>query len=76
MKPGSFSIQNIVNIFFSAEVQEKIKRRGIKTYTGLGRYYRERDERGDAVMYRFQLEKGLFTYHIDLDPEVARILNF
>nr|XP_022291385.1 calcyphosin-2-like isoform X2 [Crassostrea virginica] len=53
-----------------AEVREKIRKRGIKTYTGLGRYYRERDERGDGVMYRFQLEKGLFTFHIDLDPEL------
>ncbi|XP_062613166.1 calcyphosin-2-like [Saccostrea cucullata] len=53
-----------------AEVREKISKRGIKTYTGLGRYYRERDERGDGVMYRFQLEKGLFTFHIDLDPEL------
>ena len=68
---SSNDVPVINNVFFlPAEVREKIRKRGIKTYTGLGRYYRERDERGDGVMYRFQLEKGLFTFHIDLDPEV------
>lgn len=62
---------SMLQILPTAVVQEKIRKRGIKTYTGLGRYYRERDERGDGIMYRFQLEKGLFTFHIDLDPEVT-----
>lgn len=68
-KSSDTDVQKIITAV-QAVVQEKIRKRGIKTYTGLSRYYRERDERGDGIMYRFQLEKGLFTFHIDLDPEL------
>ena len=59
----------------SAEVQKKLAKRGIKTYTGLGRYYRNIDNSGTGVLYRFELEKGLFTFRIELPPEVMIYLR-
>ncbi|KAK3096844.1 hypothetical protein FSP39_003894 [Pinctada imbricata] len=53
-----------------AEVQKKLMKRGIKTYTGLGRYYRKLDDTNTGILYRFELEKGLFTYRIELPPEL------
>ncbi|XP_063403690.1 calcyphosin-2-like [Mytilus trossulus] len=51
------------------EVRERLKKRGIKTVTGLGRYYRKLDKTGSGVLYKFELEKGMFTFHIELPPQ-------
>jgi hypothetical protein len=48
-----------------------LTKRGIKTITGLGRYYRKLDKSGSGILYKFELEKGLFTYHIELPPQVC-----
>ena len=58
----------------SANVQKKIKKRAIRTITGLGRFYRKADTSGKGVLYRFELEKGLFDYHIDLPPDVSFLM--
>ncbi|KAJ8314669.1 hypothetical protein KUTeg_006819 [Tegillarca granosa] len=50
-------------------VRSKLRKRGIKTVTGLGRYYRKEDTSGTGVLYRYALEKGLYQYHIDLSTE-------
>ncbi|WAR09393.1 CAYP2-like protein [Mya arenaria] len=55
-------------------VQKKIQKRAIKTITGLGRYYRQTAGTGSGVLYRFELEKGLFDFHIDLPPETLDAL--
>lgn len=50
-------------------VREKLTKRGIKTVTGLGRYYRNLDKSGTGVLFKFELEKGLFTFHVELTPQ-------
>lgn len=55
-------------------VQKKIRKRAIRTITGLGRFYRKADSSGTGVLYRFELEKGLFDYHIELPPDTLDAL--
>ena len=58
-------------VYFSTDnVQKKIRKRAIRTITGLGRFYRKSDSSGTGVLFRFELEKGLFDFHIDMPPEV------
>ncbi|KAH3747908.1 calcyphosin-2-like [Dreissena polymorpha] len=57
-----------------SNVQKKIRKRAIRTITGLGRFYRKTDQSGTGVMYRFELEKGLFDFHIDMPPETLDAL--
>ncbi|KAL3882032.1 hypothetical protein ACJMK2_028413 [Sinanodonta woodiana] len=52
-----------------SSVQKKIKKRAIRTVPGLGRYYRKAVTPGQDCLYRFELEKGLFEFHIDLPPD-------
>ncbi|KAL5011125.1 hypothetical protein ScPMuIL_013430 [Solemya velum] len=52
-----------------SEVRKQLKKRAIRTITGLGRYYRSIDPSREGILYRFELEKGLFDYHIELSPE-------
>jgi len=54
-------------------VKKKLKKRGVKTVTGLSRHYRKVDTKGKGILYRFELEEGLFKYHIVLPPEVSLI---
>ncbi|KAK0052843.1 calcyphosin-2 [Biomphalaria pfeifferi] len=51
------------------EIKTKISKRGIRTYTGLGRFYRKLDHYKTGILDQFDLEKGLKVYHIDLDLE-------
>ncbi|KAL4233136.1 Calcium-dependent secretion activator 2 [Mactra antiquata] len=55
-------------------VQKKIRKRAIRTITGLGRYYRTTDQTGSGILYRFELEKGLFQFHIELPPDTLDAL--
>ena len=55
----------------TGNVQKKIRKRAIRTITGLGRFYRKTDSSGKGILYRFELEKGLFDFHIDLPPDVS-----
>ena len=57
----------------TAQVQDQISKRGIRTVTGLGRFYRKLDSYNTGVLDQYDLEKGLKTFHIDLDPQVNRV---
>ncbi|PVD28585.1 hypothetical protein C0Q70_11176 [Pomacea canaliculata] len=50
-------------------VQKQIRKRGIKTVTGLGRHYRSIDRSGTGILDQHDLERGLLRFHIDLLPE-------
>ncbi|XP_064628756.1 calcyphosin-2-like [Lineus longissimus] len=52
-----------------ALVQEKLKKRGVRTVTGLGSYFRSLDETGDGVLNKYELEQALVKYHINLSDE-------
>lgn len=60
------------NLLFLSSVQEaaqaQIRKRGIKTITGLGRHYRELDSTGTGELLQHDLERGLLRFHIDLPP--------
>ncbi|XP_069131014.1 calcyphosin-2-like isoform X1 [Argopecten irradians] len=52
-----------------AEVRKKLKKRGVRTMTGLGRHYRKADKKGTGVLYKYELEDGIIKFHIDLTPD-------
>ncbi|XP_021354075.1 calcyphosin-2-like isoform X1 [Mizuhopecten yessoensis] len=52
-----------------AEVRKKLKKRGVRTMTGLGRHYRRADTKGTGVLYKYELEEGIIKFHIDLTPD-------
>ena len=39
-------------------------------WTGLGRYYRRLDQEGDGRLNKYELEKGLIDFHVELPQEV------
>ncbi|KAL8613723.1 hypothetical protein ACOMHN_029815 [Nucella lapillus] len=53
-----------------ATAQTQIRKRGIKTITGLGRHYRQMDKDGTGVLLQHDLERGLLRFRIDLPPQV------
>ena len=57
----------------TAQVQDQISKRGIRTVTGLGRFYRKHDTYNTGVLDQYDLEKGLKTFHINLEPQVKSI---
>ena len=47
-----------------------IKKRGVKTLTGLSAHFRRCDRTGDGMLDRYELQAALNDYHINLTPEV------
>lgn len=58
-------------IFLLESAQAQIRKRGIKTITGLGRHYRQLDTSGTGLLLQHDLERGLLRFHIDLQPQVC-----
>ncbi|BFZ09187.1 hypothetical protein BsWGS_12228 [Bradybaena similaris] len=50
-------------------VQKQICKRAVRTITGLGRYYHALDQYNTGILDQYDLEKGLQTFHINLDME-------
>ena len=66
------SILNCHSYFcFSESVQKQLRRRGVKVLTGLGRLFRSHDRSGDGRLNKYELEKALIDYHIDVDQDVS-----
>ncbi|XP_067674591.1 calcyphosin-2-like [Haliotis asinina] len=51
-------------------VQEKLKKRGIKTVTGLGRWYRSQDTDGSGLLTHHELEQGLVKFRLELPQQI------
>nr|XP_006815110.1 PREDICTED: LOW QUALITY PROTEIN: calcyphosin-2-like [Saccoglossus kowalevskii] len=51
------------------EVRKQLKKRGIRTLTGMGQHFRKIDQSGDGLLNRSELQKALKTYHIDIDEK-------
>lgn len=49
-----------------ADVRQQLKKRGIRTVTGLGQYFRKLDQSESGLIMIFDLEKALREYHINL----------
>ncbi|KAK6191534.1 hypothetical protein SNE40_003198 [Patella caerulea] len=55
-------------------VQTMIKKRGVKTITGLGRHYRDLDRDDTGWLDQNTLERGLQNFHIQLDQQSLNFL--
>ncbi|XP_046346148.2 calcyphosin-2-like [Haliotis rufescens] len=51
-------------------VGEKLKKRGIKTVTGLGRWYRKLDTDSSGLLTHHELEQGLVKYRLELPQQI------
>ncbi|GFS04396.1 calcyphosin-2-like [Elysia marginata] len=69
-EPSKIDVENReFLVMMQAQVQDQISKRGIRTVTGLGRFYRKLDTYNTGVLDQYDLEKGLKTFHIKLDPQ-------
>ena len=52
-------------------VHGQLKKRGIRTITGLGSSLRELDRDRDGMINKVELEKALLEYHINIPQDVS-----
>ncbi|XP_072914968.1 calcyphosin-2 isoform X5 [Hemitrygon akajei] len=59
------------NILLTAQglLREKLKNRGVRTMTGLGKYFRQRDSSGNGDMAKAELKQALKEFHLELPNE-------
>ncbi|KAF6016382.1 CAPS2 [Bugula neritina] len=50
-------------------VREMIRKRGVRTLTGLSAHFRRSDRTGDGMLDRYELQNALRDFHIQLDQE-------
>ena len=55
---------------YAGLVHRQIKKRGIKVLTGLGKLFHKLDENGDGRLNKYELEKALIDFHINIPDEV------
>ena len=58
-------------MFAAGLVQRQLRKRGIKVWTSLARLFRQLDESGDGKLNKYELEKAMVDYHIDIPQEVS-----
>lgn len=51
-------------------VQKQLRKRGVKVLTGLSRLFRRYDTSGDGQLNKYELEKALMEYRIDLEQDM------
>ncbi|XP_032893903.1 calcyphosin-2 isoform X2 [Amblyraja radiata] len=52
-----------------ALLKERLKNRGVRTLTGLGRLLRQRDSSGNGVLVKGELQQALKEFHLELPNE-------
>jgi len=58
--------------FISAEiVRRQIGKRGVRAFTGIGRLLRRGDATEDGLLNKFELEKALIDFHINITEDVS-----
>ena len=57
-------------VSFTDKIQSLIKKRGVRTLTGLSAHFCRCDRTGDGLLDRFELEQALKDYHINLSKQV------
>ena len=60
----------------SGIVKHQIQKRGIRAWRGMGHLLRQLDQEGDGRLNKYELEKALVDYHIDVPNEVAIIFTY
>lgn len=67
----------VLAYFFSQGLsQSQLKRRGIRFFTGLAKYFHTMDENGDGKLNRFCLEKALIEFKLELPMDVRNKILF
>ncbi|XP_075713091.1 calcyphosin-2 isoform X2 [Rhinoderma darwinii] len=51
-------------------MKEKLKKRGVRTLTGLGKYFRQLDKNGSGCLEKAEFKQALQTYHLDVSEKV------
>ncbi|XP_053319648.1 calcyphosin-2 [Spea bombifrons] len=63
--------------FFSAiqdVMKEKLKNRGVRTLTGLGKCFRQLDKTGKGLLQKPQFKQALKTFHLEVSEKVFETL--
>ncbi|XP_075065646.1 calcyphosin-2 [Mixophyes fleayi] len=55
-------------------MKEKLKTRGVRTLTGLGKYFRELDKNGTGYLGKTEFKQALKTFHLDVSEKVFESL--
>ncbi|XP_051885738.1 calcyphosin-2 isoform X2 [Pristis pectinata] len=56
-------------LFAQGLLREKLKKRGVRTITGLGKYLRQRDSSGSGVLAKAELKQALKEFRLELPRE-------
>ncbi|XP_056430066.1 calcyphosin-2 isoform X2 [Hyla sarda] len=51
-------------------MKEKLKKRGVRTLTGLGKYFRQLDNGGSGYLGKTEFKKALEMYHLDVSEKI------
>ncbi|XP_069831395.1 calcyphosin-2 [Dendropsophus ebraccatus] len=51
-------------------MKEKLKKRGVRTLTGLGKYFRQLNKDGSGYLGRAAFKQALQTYHLDVSEKI------
>ncbi|KAM4036119.1 calcyphosin-2 isoform 2-T2 [Anomaloglossus baeobatrachus] len=61
-----------LNIFLSVQdvMKEKLKKRGVRTVTGLGKFFRQLHKNGSGCFEKAEFKQALQTYHLELSDKI------
>ncbi|XP_073507912.1 calcyphosin-2 isoform X3 [Phyllobates terribilis] len=61
-----------LNILLAVQdvMKEKLKKRGVRTLTGLGKYFRQLDKSGSGYLGKAEFKLALHTYHLELSEKI------
>ena len=58
----------------SGNLQERLKKRAVKTVTNLSKYFRKMDKSGDGLLNKDELRAALHEFRLELPEEVSEHL--
>ena len=63
-------------LLLAADIRQQLRKRGVTVMTRLGRLLRSADESGDGKLNKYELEKALVDFHINIEDEVKSCTFF
>ncbi|KAG8439698.1 hypothetical protein GDO86_005754 [Hymenochirus boettgeri] len=69
-------LKNESNILLEIQdfMKEKLKNRGVRTLTGLGKYFRQLDKNGNGILQRAEFEQAMKTFHLEVSEKIFESL--
>ncbi|OCT57017.1 hypothetical protein XELAEV_18004106mg [Xenopus laevis] len=60
------------NVFWAMQdmMKEKLKNRGVRTLTGLGKYFRQVAKNEDGILQKTEFKQALKVFHLDVSEEI------